>query len=72
MCFEVRGLDGNHTIIGRMALVESIPRKLFPVTVDGFGDVLRHAILYGTGNKLTAMLIDLFLILLRDGFSQFI
>ncbi len=64
MRFEIRRLNGDDTVVGGVTLVESVPRKLFPIAVDGFGDVLFHPVPDRTIHKFLAMFLNIFFLLL--------
>jgi hypothetical protein len=55
-----------------MAFIETVSGELFPIRVDVFGGVLRHAFAHGAFDELGPELFDLFLLLLGNGLAQFV
>ena len=72
MALQVAGLDGDHAVIGGMALVKAILGEFFPIGEDAFGFFRRNAALAGAFDKLVAVLDQFIFLLLRDDLAQFV
>ncbi len=72
MRFEESRLHGDDAVIGGVRSVESIPRELLPVAVDGLGDGLFHAFGGGACDEFRPVFLDLFGFFLRDGRAQLV